>query len=83
MKLRHKKTGVEMFGSRFAVSQICEIVVGDDAVNCIDLDVFITANNEWVDLHQAFKNKDVITDNLDTFILEPLTEEDRKRGFIF
>ena len=82
MKLRYKRSKEETFGYRFNTCAICEIITGDDSIPCSELDVFITAKNEWVDLHQAFKNGDVITDNYNTFILEPPTKEDRERGFL-
>lgn len=36
---------------------------------------------QWKDLNQAMKDRDVITDNYNTYFFEPRTPEDRIRGF--
>lgn len=79
MRLRYKKTKTETFGYRFNILALCEILTGDDSALCSELDVWV--NGEWKDLHQAFKDKDIITDNYNTMIMYPPTEEDRERGF--
>jgi hypothetical protein len=43
-------------------------------------DVLLSDGN-WKDLKQAFKDKDVITDNHNTCFAEPKTEEERERGY--
>lgn len=52
-----------------------------DSVFFHDLDVYIEVLGEWKDLIEAFRNKDVITNNYNTRIHEPRNEEERKRGY--
>lgn len=81
MRLRYKSNGEETFGYRFNMCALSEILTGDDTVSTKDLDVFLTAKQEWKDLHQAFKDKDVITDNYNTMIHEPRNNDERERGY--
>lgn len=65
---------------------ICEVIVhfvtGDaDSIFCSDLDVWLEKKQEWKSLPNAMRDHDVITDNYNSYILEPPTEEDRKRGY--
>jgi len=53
-----------------------------------ELDVFIEATSKvtgkqigWKDLRAAFKDKDLIVDNFNTHFFEPVSEEDRERGW--
>lgn len=80
MKLRYKATGTETFSNRFNVHGIGEALTGDDSCIIKEMDVWI--NGQWKDMAQAFRDKDIIPDNHNEFFSEPLTPEDRERGYI-
>lgn len=80
MRLRYKSTGTETAGSRFNVHALAEVLTGDDTISIKDLDVFIP-DKGWVDMSQAFKDKDIIPDNYNEFFGVPKTEEDKERGY--
>lgn len=81
MKLRYKSTGKETYGHKFNMHALSEVLTGDDSVFIRNLDVLLKSTGEWKDLHQAFTDHDVITDNLNSVFFEPTNEEDRKRGY--
>jgi len=92
MRVKHKEKGYLGYSSDFNICGMSEIIVhfddesdgtpnGADSDYISNYEVFIEATQEWKDLHQAFKDKDVITDNYDTHFFEPTTKEDRERGF--
>ena len=88
MKIRMKDNIDQPFvSSRFNIHGLGEVVgfgdqFGSDCFFIKDLDVFIEANNVgWKDMRQAFKDKDIIVDNYNTYFFEPSSEKDRKRGF--
>ena len=66
--------------SRFNVSALAEVDMGDDSAYFSDLDVQLSSG-EWKDLSQAFKDRDLIHDNYNTWFREPKTEEERSRGY--
>lgn len=79
MKVRYKLTGTEADASYFNVHAMAEVLTGDDSAYISDLDVLI--NGEWKDMREAFKDRDIIPDNYNTFFSQPKTEEDRERGY--
>jgi len=79
MKLRYKDTGTETSGSYFNINAVAEVVTSDDSAFISDLDVEIAG--EWKDMRQAFKDKDIITDNYNSHFFVPLTLEDKNRGY--
>jgi len=82
MKLRYKKHPEEIReSSNFNTTAIAEVDMGDDSAFFSDLDVFIVSLGKWKDLSQAFKDRDLITDNFNTCFFEPKNEEERKRGY--
>lgn len=85
MKLRDKQTGIEYTGDRFNLSGLGEIIVGNehgqDSAFQWEFDVWLEAKQEWKDLDQAFRDHDVISDNLNTRFFEPQTPADRERGY--
>lgn len=81
MKVRYKNNGQLAWSSQFNILTLNEVLTGDDSVFISSLDVFIEAKQEWKDLRQAFKDRDVITDNYNSRFFEPQNEEDRKRGY--
>lgn len=87
MKVRDKKhtwTGVAIDFNTHALS---EVIVGFDGEGGMDsmftseLEVFVPALNQWKDMDQAFKDKDIIPDNLNTSFGEPKNDEERKQGY--
>jgi len=81
MKVKYKKSGMITEANRFNTSTCSEVLTGDDSVFIIDLDVYLDSKLKWVDMGEAFKNKDLITDNYNTRFFEPKNEEDKQRGF--
>lgn len=41
------------------------------------------SDGNWKDMRQAFKDKDLISDNYNRCFAEPRNEEDRERGYYF
>jgi hypothetical protein len=83
LKLRYKAHPEEVRTGHFQLNTCAlnEVLTGDDSAYFHDLEVFIEARQEWKCLRQAFKDKDVITDNYNTWFAEPTAEEDRERGY--
>lgn len=89
MKVRMKNKPVLAFYSgkfcTHAIGEVqgCHESFGVDLFFISDLDVFIEADIRigWKDMGQAFRDKDLITDNFNTYFFEPKNEEDRERGF--
>lgn len=85
MKIREKKTGELGSSGRFNIHGMSDIVVDFDngeMDSCFigDFEVLLS-NGLWKDLSQAFRDKDIITDNYNTRFFEPKNEEDRERGY--
>jgi len=86
-----------MISSKFNINALAEVLcywIGEDgegegasSMYIKELDIFIEAKNKtgqivgWKDMGQAFKDKDIITDNYNTYFFEPRTKEDRERGY--
>lgn len=86
MKIRNKKTGEVGSAREFNTSSLSEILVffengGADSDYIQNYDVFLESKQEWKDMSEAFKDKDLIIDNHNTYFAEPQNEEDRKRGY--
>jgi len=87
MKVRLKdKPHIKGSTNKFNVHGLGEVLVGftnEDIDSCFikDLEAYIEKLNTWKDMNQAFCDKDIITDNFNTWIFEPQTEEDRERGY--
>lgn len=86
MKVRQKETGNLGVSGNFNMQALAEIIVGFDegdmdTMYISDFDTYLEQKEEWKDLSQAFKDRDVITDNYNTRFFEPSREEDRKRGY--
>lgn len=87
MKARQKsKPELEFTTTKFNVHGLgevigCSLEFGCDLFFIADLDVYIEALKEWKDMRQAFKDKDLITDNYNTWFFEPKDEIERERGY--
>jgi len=86
MKVRGKVSNIIWYSNKFNVHGLSEIIIqhseyGADSAYIKDFDIFLEQKQEWKDMAQAFKNKDLITDNHNIYFFEPKNEEDRKRGF--
>lgn len=79
MKVRYKSNKQETFASNFNVHALNEVLTGDDSCYVSDLDVFV--NGKWKDMQQAFRDRDIIPDNYNTWFAEPKNEDDRKQGY--
>jgi hypothetical protein len=81
-KVRYKKHPEEVINTyRFNISTLGEVILPDTSEFVSELDVWLEQKKEWKDMHQAFMDKDLITDNYNTRFFEPPTQEDRERGF--
>ena len=86
MKVREKNKEIIWHSSRFNIHGIGEMIVenedyGADSVFIKDYDAWIEELQQWKDMGQAFRDRDIIIDNYNTYFFEPSTEEDRARGF--
>ena len=82
MKVRLiKNNKIEFDAKGFNVHAMCEIDVYEDSIPCSELEIFIDSKQEWKNLHQAFKDGDIVRDNYNQYFREPKTEEERKRGW--
>jgi hypothetical protein len=86
MKFRDKNNQ-ECTGSRFNLSALSELIVyyedGEcDSISTSELIVFLEKKRKWKSLYKAMKDHDIITDNYNTYILEPSTFLDRERGYL-
>jgi hypothetical protein len=85
MKVRYKSSpDVDCTSVSFNTGAIGEVVVvgdwGADSAYVSDLDVQLSSG-EWKDMGQAFRDKDIIPDNYNTWFSEPKELEDKERGF--
>ena len=87
MRVRTKdKPNLEFYSDKFnthALGEVegCSVDFGIDLFFIKDLDVFIEALREWKDMRQAFKDKDLISDNYNIYFFEPENDEERKKGY--
>ena len=86
MKVRFKdKPDTVWYSGKFNIHGLSEVIVqheelGADSVFIKDLDVLLV-NGKWQDMHQAFRNHDLIIDNYNTCFFEPKTTKEKERGF--
>lgn len=70
--------------SRFNTASLDEVIVyfddGADSVSMKKLDVKLR-NGAWVDILDAFRDKEIIPDNFSTSFSYAETEEDKIRGY--
>jgi hypothetical protein len=58
-----------------------EVLTGDDSAFFSDLECYLESSKEWKCLREAFKRKDVITDNYNLYFREAKTEEEKQKGY--
>ena len=81
MKLRYKEIFEETSSNRFNMHSPSEILLPDDSAFIHDLDVYLKNKEEWKDMNEAFRDKDLIVDNHNTIFFEPKNKENRERGY--
>ena len=81
MKVRYKSTGDIRYSSRFNLSAIDEVLVGDASEFIRNLDVYLVKKGYWKDMWKAFKDHDIIIDNFNVEFFEPENREDKLRGY--
>jgi hypothetical protein len=85
MKLRHKKTQELCSSSSYNINSCSEILVqGEDWYDTdfySEYDVFLEATQDWKDMRQAFKDKDLIPNNMNTHFGEPKDAAERELGY--
>ena len=86
MRVRNKVTGTLGDSSRFNVHSLSEIIVQFDEDDCSsefirDYDVQLTETGEWKCLRTAFKETDVIPNEMNTSFRESRSAEERQRGY--
>ena len=85
MKVRLKNNPeITGFSNTFNPASVIEIIVmyddgGGDSDFITNYEVLI--DDKWIDMSDAFKNHDLITDNYNTEFFEPKDDEERKRGY--
>jgi hypothetical protein len=85
MKIR-SKNGNTGFSHSFNTHSLSEIIIGydDDSMDSDDIsnfDVYLEKKNEWKDMGQAFKDRDIIPDNYNAHFREPKNEQERQQGY--
>ena len=81
MKVRYKQTHTEADASQFNTHAMAEVLTGDDSAFISELEVWLTGRGCWKDMGQAFRDYDIIPDNHHVRFAEPITQEDRERGY--
>lgn len=81
LKDRPEITGYTDTFNTHALSEVVMYFDDGDADSVFMKDVQIQVGEEWKDLKQAFADKDIITDNLNTRFGPPRDDAARERGF--
>ena len=86
MRVRNKLTGTLGESSHFNVHSLNEITVQFDEGDCSsefirDYDVQLSETGEWKDLRTAFKEMDVVSNDMNTSFRESRSAEERQRGY--
>lgn len=90
MRVRNLERTWEGLSSEFNTCGGGEVIVcllnkdgvfeGQDSAFISELEVYIDSTEEWKNMNEAFKDKDIISDKCNTCFREPLTEEERQQG---
>ena len=81
MELRLKSTNEILGGDLFNTTALNEVLASGDSYYIRELDIFIIKLGVWKDMRQAFKDRDIITDNYNTKFFEPQNERDKERRY--
>jgi len=84
LNVRNKKTGTTGTASEFNLHAASEIIVyfDDDCSTEFIRDYEVQlSSGEWKDMREAFRNRDIIPDDLNMHFREPQNDEERKRGW--
>lgn len=87
MKVRNKKHTLEGMSSDFNTCGLGEVIVGFldnkgiDSMFIDELEVFLDSKQKWKDMSQAFKDNDIIPNNLNTWFREPRNTKERENGY--
>ena len=70
----------ELYKDRIICTALCQgaalhYLDGKNGIK--DFDVWLESKQEWKDMAQAFRDKDLIIDNYNTIFFEPKTQEDK------
>lgn len=84
MEVRNKKSGVCGESMQFNPHSIGEIIVYYEDGKCSsefirDYEVYLDVG--WKDMHEAFRDCDVIPNNYNTRFRRPLNETEREKGY--
>ena len=81
-KIRYKNHPEDVIiVNRLNTHALAEVLTGDDSAFFRDLEVFLEKTQEWKCLSQAFKDKDIITDNYNTVFAEPRNQTEKDQGY--
>lgn len=86
MKVRNKKSGALGCSNKFNMHAMSEIIVYFDEGDCDSAfiskyDVFLEVKKTWKPMDEAFRDKDIITDNYNSEFREPYNDAERERGW--
>ncbi len=85
VKARVIKTGEEGSTGAFNTTSLFEVFFyckeWMDTMFPEDLEVYIEAEQKWMSISQAFKEKALIPNNYNTHFAEPADEKDKERGY--
>jgi hypothetical protein len=86
MRVRNKTKGYLGHSTDFNIHAMSEIIIYFDEGDCSsefikDYYVYIESIGEWMDMHEAFDKKYIITDNYNTCFAEPSNETEKERGY--
>lgn len=86
VKVRNKKTGALGHSSKFNMHGMSEIIVGFDEGDCdsafiSEYDVYLESKGKWKSMDDAFRDKDIITDNYNSEFREHRNEAEKQRGW--
>jgi hypothetical protein len=84
--MRVRASKYEGFTTTFNIASLSEVIVlfdcgGADSMPISELEVYLEAKKQWKNMFLAFKDKDIIPNNLNTSFGEPRNDEDRRRGY--
>jgi hypothetical protein len=86
MKLRSIKNHVECESTSFNIFSLSEIIIyyagGDaDSAPISDFVVFLESTRTWKYMPDAFGDRDLIPDGLNSHFREPVNDRERKNGY--